>query len=170
MEDDKKTPNWWTTLPGILTGIAATITAFTGLLVALNQMGIAHKPVPAPSPAADSPRPAPSAFELAGRWAGSVKEEGGTGFRLEAQIDPVCKLNDRCGRIRVSQGPCNGELYLEAAGNGDYEFRVENFDDRSNRKTCKPGAGEHFRREPDGRLSYFASYSDAKGLLDRVQE
>jgi hypothetical protein len=32
-------PSWWQTLPGILTGLAAIITAVTGLIVAFNRTG-----------------------------------------------------------------------------------------------------------------------------------
>lgn len=35
-----KSQSWWTTLPGMLTGFAAAITAVTGLIVALHQAGI----------------------------------------------------------------------------------------------------------------------------------
>ena len=31
--------NWWQTLPGMLTGVAAIITAVTGFLVAFNHTG-----------------------------------------------------------------------------------------------------------------------------------
>ena len=34
----KTSASWWTTLPGILTGLAAVITAVTGLIVAYNHM------------------------------------------------------------------------------------------------------------------------------------
>src|SRR3979409_1023074 len=32
-------PSWWQTLPGILTGVAAIITAATGLIVVFNRAG-----------------------------------------------------------------------------------------------------------------------------------
>jgi hypothetical protein len=38
-----KSQSWWTTLPGMLTGFAAAITAVTGLIVALHQAGIVRK-------------------------------------------------------------------------------------------------------------------------------
>jgi len=37
MADDKSTTSWWQTVPGILTGLAAIITAVTGLMIALNR-------------------------------------------------------------------------------------------------------------------------------------
>lgn len=41
MNNDPSRPSsWWQTLPGILTAIAATITAITGLVAALNQTGL----------------------------------------------------------------------------------------------------------------------------------
>ncbi|MEO7215521.1 hypothetical protein [Mucilaginibacter sp.] len=36
--------NFWTTLPGIITGLAAVVTAVTGLVVALNGAGVFSKP------------------------------------------------------------------------------------------------------------------------------
>lgn len=46
---------WWQTLPGLLTALAAILTAFTGLLVALNQMGLFHHAhLPAAAPAESS--------------------------------------------------------------------------------------------------------------------
>lgn len=50
--------SWWTTLPGILTGLAAFITATTGLVVAFQQFsGSPRDPDAGTPPAADS-RPA----------------------------------------------------------------------------------------------------------------
>ncbi|MBT2594839.1 hypothetical protein [Arthrobacter sp. ISL-72] len=37
---DEKPANWWTTLPGLLTAAAAVITAVTGLLLGLGQLGV----------------------------------------------------------------------------------------------------------------------------------
>jgi hypothetical protein len=39
-KDKPQSPSWWQTLPGITTAMGAIITAFTGLLIALNQAGI----------------------------------------------------------------------------------------------------------------------------------
>jgi hypothetical protein len=40
MADDFKAPHWWQTLPGMLTAIAALLTAVTGMALALHQMGV----------------------------------------------------------------------------------------------------------------------------------
>lgn len=82
MADEAKAPNWWHTLPGVLTALAAVITAVTGLIVAINKSGPDTKPVPevkteanssahvAPAPLpAPAPAPAPvSAVNLSGVW------------------------------------------------------------------------------------------------------
>jgi hypothetical protein len=39
MSDEAKTTSWWYTLPGIITTVTATLTALTGLIVAINQTG-----------------------------------------------------------------------------------------------------------------------------------
>ena len=38
MGDDKEKPSFWTTLPGILTGVAALVTAIGGLILGLHQI------------------------------------------------------------------------------------------------------------------------------------
>lgn len=40
MTDEQKPQSFWQTVPGVLTGIAAVLTAMTGLLVALHQLGV----------------------------------------------------------------------------------------------------------------------------------
>ncbi len=39
MSEEEKSRNWWNTLPGIITGLAAVVTALTGLVVAIKQTG-----------------------------------------------------------------------------------------------------------------------------------
>jgi hypothetical protein len=39
-EKEPKQQPWWQTMPGIMTGMAAVLTAFTGLLIALGQIGV----------------------------------------------------------------------------------------------------------------------------------
>ena len=40
MTTDQQAKKWWNTLPGILSAFGATVTAITGLIIALNQAGI----------------------------------------------------------------------------------------------------------------------------------
>lgn len=61
--------SWWQTLPGILTGLAAIITAVTGLFIAFNHTSSRGDPAPStassapPSPSASSAAPPPSSAE-----------------------------------------------------------------------------------------------------------
>jgi hypothetical protein len=56
MNDERSGQGWWSTLPGVLTASAATITAIGGLVLALTQAGIFHGSTPATPPiAASSP-------------------------------------------------------------------------------------------------------------------
>ena len=40
MSTEGNGPNFWVTLPGVLTAVAGLLTALTGLLIALNQVGV----------------------------------------------------------------------------------------------------------------------------------
>jgi hypothetical protein len=42
-EPQSESKSWWQTIPGILTAVAAVITAVTGLVVALHQAGVLHR-------------------------------------------------------------------------------------------------------------------------------
>jgi len=79
MSDNRSaTPSWWQTIPGMLTGLAAVITAVTGLIVAFNHTGNRSEQVPPSSssvsggtspasPASPAPSRAPGAVPAAGR-------------------------------------------------------------------------------------------------------
>lgn len=53
MADDDPKRSWWHTLPGVLTGIAAAITALGGLVVAINQTSWFARPEPGTTGSAD---------------------------------------------------------------------------------------------------------------------
>lgn len=55
MSDEKPATSWWQTLPGVLTGIAAVITAVGGLVAVVHQSGLFGRE--APRPASTGPRP-----------------------------------------------------------------------------------------------------------------
>ena len=166
MAEGQNPPGWWHTVPGMLTATATIITAVTGLIVALNQIGLFSKKAEKAQPAqlaVDKPMP------IAGKWSGQAKESTGTSFRIDVLIRPSCKVSEKCGTISVSHVPCYGEITLKEVNSGDYEFSVSDFDSRSNAKVCTPGAGEHFKLLADGKLSYSTTYSDAIGILERVE-
>ncbi|MDV8146124.1 hypothetical protein [Arthrobacter sp. B10-11] len=58
---DEKPTSWWATLPGLLTAAAAVITAVTGLLLGLGQLGLFDAGRPAASTASASSTPAGAA-------------------------------------------------------------------------------------------------------------
>ena len=78
MADDKPT-NWWATLPGLLTAAAAVITAVTGLLLGLGQLGVFDGGRPAAtasgSPSASAPQPGAPA-QPSGSETGSGESAG----------------------------------------------------------------------------------------------
>ena len=103
MSDNKSAngPSWWQTLPGILTGLAAIITAATGLIVAFNRTGSRSEPA-APSSSSSPPtvsREAPAATAAEPHPAGAiplpplheVKLAGGAAVVtiLSAQVAPI---------------------------------------------------------------------------------
>ena len=68
MPEERKPQSWWQTVPGVLTAAAGTITAVTGLIVALNQSGLFGEKEEAPkesTPKAKPPAPAPQAASSA---------------------------------------------------------------------------------------------------------
>jgi hypothetical protein len=121
---------------------------------------------PSSSPGSVSPS-INTADAIANRWSGKAKTSSGEFYTINVDIRHSCKLDEKCGTISVLQVPCYGEVSLKAIRNEDYEFEVSNFDSRSSAK-CTPGAVEHFRLLPDGRLSYRADWG-VQGILDKVQ-
>ncbi len=63
-EESSKPQKWWQTLPGILTAVAAIITAVTGLVIALNQAGVfsgtSKTGSPSPTPTSSPPIATPA--------------------------------------------------------------------------------------------------------------
>jgi hypothetical protein len=100
-------PSWWQTVPGILTGVAAIITAVTGLVIAFDPTGNrSEDPTPAslsasggaqpPVSAADSRTPPPPqsgarAQSIALPPVNPVKLAGGTAVVtiLSAEVEPL---------------------------------------------------------------------------------
>lgn len=64
MPEEQNKPNFWTTLPGILTGVAAVVTAIGGLILALHPSG-SHAS-PQDKPAAQT-EPAPANPEMSAK-------------------------------------------------------------------------------------------------------
>jgi hypothetical protein len=72
LTEPEKKQSFWTTLPGFLTGIAAVLTAVTGLLVVMYPHGFAGSPDG--RPAAVSPQDATAAAKGAGQTSTNASE------------------------------------------------------------------------------------------------
>jgi uncharacterized membrane protein YgcG len=92
MVEEPKSHNWWQTMPGCMTAIAAMITAITGLLIGLHQIGyfkLENKPDPetrfvAPTPAENVQTPLPLPKGFVSDYARVIDE--GTKWRLESML------------------------------------------------------------------------------------
>jgi hypothetical protein len=117
---------FWTTLPGILTGIAAVITAIAGLYLAFsppkNSNDILRGPTPPVSPAQNSSSPAPESGPdncLEQEVPGGVPVEVGSGTQA------LRELKDGAIRIKLTDNhqPVGG-VGLRYYPDGDY-FGIE---------------------------------------------
>ncbi len=88
--------SWWTTMPGILTGIAGLITALTGLIVALNQLGVlgsddapAPPTVAATGSATSRPTVTPSATATTGSQPGQSPAAGASTYTVDFPLNEV---------------------------------------------------------------------------------
>ncbi|HEX7885413.1 MAG TPA: hypothetical protein VF474_05505 [Phenylobacterium sp.] len=124
----------------------------------------ADKPV---SQASATALPLPDPAGWVGAWSGSAQEPGGARFRIELQIAPGCAPGKACGTISVPHVPCKGRITLAEVRPEGVEFSVDRFEAGS-AAACQPGAGEVFKETPEGALAYVATYSNARGVLTRV--
>jgi hypothetical protein len=151
----------------------------TGLVTLLTYLIPADRP---PSPATSGTPPTASAgtstatsgstsstlSAMAGKWQGTAQDSAGAVFQITVEITTACMLEQPCGSIGVSHVPCYGQIYLVGIDGDEVEFRVANFTAKSRQDVCQPGAGEHFRLRPDGRLAYRTTYEPiATGTLTR---
>jgi hypothetical protein len=154
--------------------IGGTVAIITALIPKLpigqsSSPAISSPPISLPSGGASLSvnLPVITADAIAGRWTGQAKNSSGEFYTINVEIRPSCKSDEKCGTISVLQVPCYGEISLKSVQKDDYEFDVSNFDSRSSLK-CTPGAGEHLKLLPDGRLSYRADWG-VQGILDKAK-
>ena len=164
----------WGAITAIAVALITAIVTLTTHFASPDER--AAEPTAPPAPAVTTPTgttpagttaSAVNADAIAGNWRGSATDANGGAFEIEVTIAQHCGLNARCGTISVSHVPCRGSIYLAAVQQGDYEFRVDNFEPPST-TACTPGAGEHFQLGPDGSLIYSTTYDPiATGTLTR---
>jgi hypothetical protein len=165
--DEKEPRGFWLTLPGILSAVAALVTAVTGLILGLNGLGQSDKKGPEHQTQAttvEPPRPL-TADDIAGAWSGRVRQGPGKLFELQLDIAKGCGLKETCGSISRSDPNCFGDISLKRIAGERYEFSVDHFSAASAR-ACMPGAGELLMRHGDDALLYTTSYDlSIRGIL-----
>ncbi|MEH1872468.1 hypothetical protein [Nostoc sp.] len=171
----------WTAIPTIAVAVIGGIFTITNTIIGGKLL-----PSPSSSPSATPTEGSSSTFTpvptsssstplrvsnaIRGKWSGVAKEPSGKSFRINLEIQRDCSLKEKCGYISVPDVPCYGEISLHQVSSNDYEFDVSNFDSRSNLKICTPGAGERFNLLSNGKLAYKATYSNAQGILEKVEK
>ena len=144
--------------------ITAVVTLTTHFLSPGNEKA-SDPPTSEPATVSSAP-PTTSADAIAGRWSGNASAANGASFKVDVDIAKGCAVDARCGTISVSHVPCHGSIYLVGVQQGDYEFRVDNFEPPS-AAGCTPGAGEHFQLAADGSLLYTTTYDKTHATLTR---
>src|SRR5215831_6896526 len=97
---ENNSPSWWQTMPGILTGLAAIITAVTGLMLAFNRTGGRSEPITPSSTSSPPtvsrearPTPTPSSPASSGEVPlpeiHQVKLPGAVITVLSAKMEPI---------------------------------------------------------------------------------
>ena len=153
--------------------VAALITGIVTLLIHVLPQAPPSQAPPVQSstpPASTSTRPVATGVDaIVGKWVGMAQDSNGARFQVTLEIKKPCSPNEPCGSISVSHVPCYGEVFLVKAEDNDFEFRVDNFDGKSNPTICQPGAGEHFTLRPDGKVAYKTTYEPvAQGILEKI--
>ncbi|HEV7754767.1 MAG TPA: hypothetical protein VGO94_02805 [Mycobacteriales bacterium] len=152
--------------------ITGVVTLLTYVIPSDHQPSRAASDTPAPASASASTDASGGTTAtlraMAGRWQGTARDSAGAVFQVAVEITAPCEVDKPCGTIGVSHVPCYGQISLVGVEDDEVEFRVANFTAESNQQICQPGAGEHFRLRPDGRLAYRTTYEPiANGTLNR---
>lgn len=167
-EDGNEPGGFWRSIPGIVSAVAALITAVTGLIIGLSQIGGSgkHEPPSQGRAGGTTTAAAPTtADDVAGTWSGRVRRGKDQVFELQLDIAKGCGLTERCGSISVSDPHCFGDLSLKQVVGDRYEFSVDHFSAASSSR-CTPGAGEYLVRHGEDALLYTTGYdSTIRGIL-----
>lgn len=113
-EDGSKGQSWWQTFPGMLTAVAAVITALTGLLVALHQAGFldrwrTEEATPSSESRTDSSR-APTSGQQAATQPGMGTLTTSAGNLV---FDRITDMSLGNGQLTVSQFGARVDVPLE---------------------------------------------------------
>jgi hypothetical protein len=132
MSEQGQGRSWWTTLPGILTGVAALLTAVTGLVVALLPIFVAQRDAPSTRGAQQSPSsPSQLAPPGAGRQ-GNTNEARGERQQADSQPDTAAASNTSAGGTNRQSGAAP-LVYGEPLNVAGTQFEVLNIESASPR-------------------------------------
>jgi hypothetical protein len=113
-QDGSKTQSWWQTFPGMLTAVAALITALTGLLVALHQAGFLDGRDTEEDTPSGEPSTGSSSDPTSGQTAGT--QPGMGTLRTSAgnlAFDRITGMSLGNGKLAVSQLGARADVPLE---------------------------------------------------------
>jgi hypothetical protein len=172
VNDSQSDKSFWRTLPGVLSALAAVVTALTSLIIGLNEVGLFSADGQHPSTQANAgsnvERPRLhrlTADAVAGTWSGKFHQDHTRSYELQLTIAKGCAVKATCGSISSSQVPCFGDLSFRGIEGDRYEFSVDHFSATSG-EACTPGAGEYLTPHGDDALLYTTGYDrSVRGLL-----
>ena len=123
---EEKSQSWWQTVPGMLTAAAAILTAFGGVITAMNQAGCFHSAAKsnAPAAAATSAPAAPPVSQPTSH-AASPPEEPAPKIYLRYTGDPygcALALHVRIGKVSALPTSNLFEMTGLKAGRNDYQI------------------------------------------------
>jgi len=143
--DEHQHPVFWTTLPGILTGVAAIITAIGAVIGGLAAMGAFDRPSPTPTPTVQPDTPATATPTLAILVSCTGDLETGIGGGLSVSQPAYAATRDMCitalNLYETTAG--TGVATIKLDGVTVYSIDLDNFDSIGEEGA---GSGERYVR------------------------
>lgn len=114
MTENKEKPNFWTTLPGVLTGLATVITAIGGIYLGANKFEAPKTQTASMAPGSKQETTASDYPDISGAW----KLDNGSGQALIKQSGRTFSITAPDGR-NASEGSFLDKSNLKAFFPGD---------------------------------------------------
>ena len=110
MPEDSKQRSFWTSLPGVLTGLAAVVTAGTGLYLALDSVARQH---PKPSDQPPPSTPTLSAPSASGGFTGPMGPlEPGVSYSGGDLYDQPAETAEFCAQLCANDNRCAAVTFI----------------------------------------------------------
>ena len=142
--NQKSKNSFWTTIPGILTGFAAIITAIGGLIAVLYQVDILKPSMTTQTITSHLT----TDDSIAGKWTGTVHTQTGNIIQIDLFVETDCIIDRVCGTVASSAG-CTGKLVLKDIKSKTFVFLYR---DVEGPDRCSNLSGAVVRLELDGNL------------------